>query len=80
MQIANVESLEIHEGDTRLWTVYTHGDDCRHLQLLANRIEGDAAGLLMFTDPQSDVHGNRYSEIVFDTPRNIEVVNDTIRC
>ena len=78
MYISGVESLEIHEGDGRLWAVYTHGEDCEHLRLLVNRIEGDASTRNIFADPNSEAHGDRYSEVVFEDSRTIEVVNDVI--
>ena len=78
MFISGVESLEIHEGDGRLWAVYTHGDACEHLRFLVNRIEGDAAAQTMFADPNSEAHGDRYSEVVFDDPQTVEVVNDAL--
>lgn len=74
-RLRGVDSLEIHEGTHRLFTVYTHGDT--HLCLHVDHIEYEGAAWALFGDPKSS-HGERYSEVHFESPRTIEIVDDTL--
>lgn len=75
MYVEGIESIEIHEGTHRLFTVYTHGT--RTLTLHVNRIEGGPSEFSLFADPKSE-HGDRYSEVHFEDPTRIEIVNDRV--
>lgn len=75
MYVSGITSLEIHEGTRRLFTVYTHGDT--HLRLHADRVDVAGAERVIHADPRSG-HGERYSEVVFPEPREVEVRNEKI--
>ena len=73
--IRNVEAVELHDGTHRLFTVYTHG--ARNLALHVDEVEFESVDTGFFADPKSD-HGEWYGELHFETPRTIEVLNDTL--